>query len=106
MKSWSFPVTAEVAERLSLKVNAVIVGAELAAVVCIVQVQVEVFPTWALPSFVTSSMVAVKDFRLAIASRRSARSVWESVMVRLAVPVDHVRAAKDTYTVEPFLMVT
>ena len=45
MKSWSFPVTAEVAERLSLKVNAVIVGAEFSAVVCIVQVQVEVFPT-------------------------------------------------------------
>ena len=44
MNSWSLPVIAAVAERLSLKVNAVIVGPEFAAVVCTVQVQEDVLP--------------------------------------------------------------
>ena len=49
-------------------------------------------------------MVAVKDLILAIASSRSARSVWESVMVRSAVPFDQVLAERAKYSVESLQM--
>ena len=102
MNSWSLPVSAAVVDRLSLNVNAVIVGAELALVVCTVQEQVDVLPICVVPLLVTTLMVAVKDLMFAIASNRSARSVWDSVMVRSAVPFDQVLAESARYSVDPF----
>mgnify|MGYP001514056504 CR=1 FL=1 len=63
--------------------------------VLIVQVQVEALPICVFPLFVTSSMVAVKDFRLAIALRSVVRSAEVRVMVRDAVPAAHVRPVRD-----------
>jgi len=79
-------------------------GAEFAAVVCTVQVQVEALPIWVDPLLVTTLIVAVKDLMLAIASSRSARSVWESVMVRSAVPFVQVLAESARYSVDPLQM--
>lgn len=71
------------------------VGPEFVADVLTVQVQVDAFPICVLPLLVTSSMVAVKDLTLAIAFRRVVRSAAVSVIVRLAVPDDQIRPARD-----------
>ena len=65
------------------------------------QEQVDVLPICVVPLLVTTLMVAVKDLMLAIASNRSARSVWDSVMVRSAVPFDQVLAESARYSVDP-----
>lgn len=101
MNSWSLPVSVDVVERPSLKVNAPMDGAELAVVVCTVQVVVEVLPICVVPLLVTTLIVAAKDFTLAIAVSSVVRSDAVSVNVRLAVPFDHVRAVSARYSVLP-----
>lgn len=106
MNSWLLPVSVDVVERPSLKVNAPMDGAELAAVVCTVQVVVDVLPICVVPLLVTTLMVAVKDFTLAIAVSSVVRSAAVSVNVRLAVPVAHDRAVSARYSVLPLYMET
>ena len=106
MNNWSLPVTVTVVERPSLKVNAPIVGAEFADVVCTVQVVVDVLPICVVPLLVTTLMVAVKDLMLAMAVSSVVRSAAVSVKVRSAVPVVHVRAVSARYSVLPLQMET
>ena len=63
--------------------------------VLIVQVQVDAFPICVVPLLVTSWMVAVKDFRLAMALSRVVRSAAESVMLLSEVPVAQVLPARE-----------
>ena len=70
-------------------------GPEFACEVRMVQVQVDALPIWVFPLLVTSSMVAVKDLTLAMAFSSVVRSEEVRVMVRLAVPADQMRPARD-----------